>query len=109
MERCELASGPWRVSAALRLDDIDLRVSSHNPQNSGSKNEAFLSPKVTLAYRVSLEVELYADLGRGYHSNDARGVVQHAAPVTLEPVDPRHCSQQRTEPSLEHATRTAGS
>ncbi len=41
----------------------------------------------TLAWRVSPTVELYADAGRGFHSNDARGAVQRVAPTTLDPVD----------------------
>ena len=84
----EWDAGPWRATVGIRADDINVDVASSNARNSGSKNEAFLSPKVTIAYRVSPEIELYADAGRGYHSNDARGVVQTVAPVTLDPVAP---------------------
>lgn len=81
-------TGPWRATFGLRGEDIDVDVASSQALNSGRKNGAILSPKLTLAYRLSPQVELYADAGRGYHSSDARGVVQHVAPVTLEPVDP---------------------
>jgi hypothetical protein len=82
------ASGPLRATFGLRTDDIYADVGSDNPLNSGSKNAAFLSPKLTLAYLLSPSVELYADLGRSFHSNDARGAVARVAPVTLTPVDP---------------------
>lgn len=48
---------------------------------------ALLSPKLTLAWRVSPSVELYADAGRGFHSNDARGAVQRVSSTTLDPVE----------------------
>jgi hypothetical protein len=40
-----------------------------------------------MAYRLSNELELYADAGRGFHSNDARGAVASVAPVTGAAVD----------------------
>lgn len=79
--------GHWRTTLGLRADDINVEVASSNARNSGLKDGAFISPKLTIAYRVSPNFELYADAGRGYHSNDARGVVQRVAPVTLDPVD----------------------
>lgn len=80
--------GPWRATVGLRVDDIHVEVQSSTVANSGSRDGAFASPKLTLAYQVSPNLELYADLGRGYHSNDARGAVQRVTPVTLDPVDP---------------------
>jgi outer membrane receptor protein involved in Fe transport len=63
-------------------------VTSSNPLNSGSQWDGIASPKATLAFRASDTVELYADIGRGFHSNDARGAVTHVAPVTGDPLDP---------------------
>jgi hypothetical protein len=81
------SAGPFRADLALRADTIYVDVSSDNPLNSGHAGDALVSPKLTLAWRVSPAVELYADAGRGYHSNDARGAVQRVSPTTLEPVD----------------------
>jgi hypothetical protein len=84
----EWTAGLLRATVGLRADDIHVDVKSDNLLNSGSKNQAIVSPKLTLAYRLSPHVELYADAGRGFHSNDARGAVATVAPVTLDPVDP---------------------
>lgn len=81
-------SGPFRATLGLRADEIGADVRSDNPLNSGSRRQALLSPKLTLAYRVSPSLELYADAGRGFHSNDARGAVATVAPVSLDPIDP---------------------
>ncbi|WP_293676969.1 TonB-dependent receptor [uncultured Phenylobacterium sp.] len=81
------ASGPFRASLGLRADAIHVDVDSGNPLNSGEATDALLSPKLTLAWRVSPSVELYADAGRGFHSNDARGAVQRISPTTSDPVE----------------------
>lgn len=72
--------GAVRVTAGLRLDDLGGRVRSNDPRNSGNTNQALLSPKITAAWRVSPTIELYADAGQGFHSNDIRG-----ATITVTP------------------------
>ena len=81
------ASGPWRATLGVRADAIYADIDSDNLLNSGQESEAIVSPKLSLAYRVSDNVELYADAGRGFHSNDVRGSVQRVSPVSLDPVD----------------------
>lgn len=81
------ASGPFRANLGLRADAIHADVDSDNPLNSGKESDAIVSPKLTLAWRVSPQVELYADAGRGFHSNDVRGSVQRVSPVSGDPVD----------------------
>ena len=61
-----------------------------NASNSGDASDFLLSPKLALAWRVSEEFELYADAGRGFHSNDARGATATISPktgLTADPVD----------------------
>lgn len=82
------SSGPVRATFGLRADAIGVDVQSDTSANSGSRTQGFISPKLALAYRVSPTLELYADAGRGYHSNDARGAVATVAPVTQDPIDP---------------------
>jgi outer membrane receptor protein involved in Fe transport len=82
------SSGPARATFGLRADVIDVDVRSDNAANSGSRTQGFVSPKLALAYQVSPTVEVYADVGRGYHSNDARGAVATVAPVSLDPIEP---------------------
>lgn len=82
------AFGPLRTTLGARFDAIGTNVSADNPLNSGSASNAILSPKATLAWRVSDAIELYADAGGGYHSNDARGATETIAPKTGLPADP---------------------
>jgi hypothetical protein len=78
----------WRASVGVRYDAMAVDVSSSNPLNSGSHWAGIASPKATLAFKASDHVELYADAGRGFHSNDARGAVARVAPVSGDAIEP---------------------
>ncbi|WP_425491013.1 TonB-dependent receptor [Novosphingobium flavum] len=47
---------------------------------TGSGSKGLVSPKIQAAYQVNDNIELYANWGRGFHSNDVRGTVT-ATPV----------------------------
>ena len=79
--------GALRITGGLRLDAIGGNVRSDDPRNSGDASEVLLSPKFTAAYRVSDAIELYADAGRGFHSNDFRGATITVVPGTNESPD----------------------
>ena len=71
-----------RLFGALRGDSYNFDVVAKTPQSSaGSETDSIVSPKVGLAYTLNNEVEFYANWGRGFHSNDARGVVNKTNPV----------------------------
>jgi len=71
-----------RLLAGLRGDVYRFDVSSLDTTSiTGSKTASMASPKASIAYRPLESVELYANWGRGLHSNDARGVVNTATPV----------------------------
>ncbi len=71
-----------RVLAGLRADYFNFKVVANNAgSSSGKKSDSLLSPKIGLAYAASDALELYANRGRGYHSNDARGVVNSITPL----------------------------
>jgi outer membrane receptor protein involved in Fe transport len=71
-----------RVTAGLRADYFDFDVRARMPGlDEGSANDSAVSPKLAAAYRISPNVELYANWGKGFHSNDARGVVNTVTPV----------------------------
>jgi outer membrane receptor protein involved in Fe transport len=73
---------PLRVTAGLRADYFDFDVRALMPGlDQGSKNDSAVSPKIAAAYRINPTVELYANWGKGFHSNDARGVVNTVTPV----------------------------
>ncbi|MBO6506437.1 MAG: TonB-dependent receptor [Kordiimonadaceae bacterium] len=73
--------GRLRLEAGLRSDTLDVEVTAARPKNSGEARETIWSPSASLAYRLSDRVELYANYGEGFHSNDARG-----ATITIEPL-----------------------
>jgi outer membrane receptor protein involved in Fe transport len=71
-----------RVTAGLRGDYYDFDVSARLPGlDEGSASDSAVSPKLAAAYRVTSNLELYANWGRGFHSNDARGIVNPSTPV----------------------------
>jgi outer membrane receptor protein involved in Fe transport len=71
-----------RVTAGLRADYFDFDVRARMPGiDAGSANDSAVSPKIAAAYRINPTVELYANWGKGFHSNDARGVVNTVTPV----------------------------
>ena len=78
----------WRPVDALRLvgglrgDIYDFDVTARLPGlDAGSETDSIASPKLAAAYTVNDHVELYANWGQGFHSNDARGIVNSTTPV----------------------------
>ncbi|MDH3441882.1 MAG: TonB-dependent receptor, partial [Gammaproteobacteria bacterium] len=71
-----------RLMGGVRADYYDFDVTALSAGSfAGSKTDSQFSPKLGLAYAISDEVELYGNWGRGFHSNDARGVVNALDPV----------------------------
>jgi outer membrane receptor protein involved in Fe transport len=65
-----------RVNLGLRADYYHFDVSALNVLSAqGKESDNIVSPKLGLAYRFGEHVEAYANWGYGFHSNDARGVV----------------------------------
>ena len=83
---------PWmptfRTVLGLRADAFRFKVRSGLDANSGSTSDTILSPKLNFIFGPFGKTELYANLGSGFHSNDARGIVIKMAPKTGDPVDP---------------------
>ena len=71
-----------RITAGVRADAFRFRVDDLRPENSGDVSAAIVSPKLSLAYTAGQRAELYADLGTGFHSNDARGILERVDPAT---------------------------
>lgn len=76
---------PLRLTAGLRADaydfDVDVNKNAGTATGSGEERDSLASPKLGVAYVLSNQWEAYANWGRGFHSNDARGVVNKAAAV----------------------------
>ena len=81
------ATDQLRATLGLRADYYDFDVSALQPQNSGSDNNTLWQPKFGLAYLLNDNIELYANYGRGFHSNDVRAAVNRIDPVTGDPTD----------------------
>ncbi|KQV57807.1 MULTISPECIES: TonB-dependent receptor [unclassified Caulobacter] len=79
--------GKLDATFGLRADAMGANVEAGDPRNNGKVGDVLVSPKLTLAWRISRTFEAYADAGRGFHSNDARGAVIAVDPVTADPVE----------------------
>ncbi len=77
-----------RVQFGLRGDyfvfDVeDKQKNTTAPDISAYAQQTILSPKVNLVVSPSRDVDLFANVGGGFHSNDARVVVTSSAEQTL--------------------------
>jgi outer membrane receptor protein involved in Fe transport len=77
-----------RTVAGLRADAYRFEVRAQDAANSGTRTAARVSPKLSLVLGPWKRTELYANWGRGFHSNDGRGALQARDPRTGQPVQP---------------------
>ena len=77
-----------RASAGLRADVFTYDVDASIDVNSGDGSDAIVTPTASLAWQAAHGVELYANYGQGFHSNDVRGAAISVDPATFDPVDP---------------------
>ncbi len=86
--QAELALTPcFRAVLGLRGDYYGYGVKAGLDVNSGEGSDTILGPKVALAWRPVDAVELYANYGESFHSNDVRGATINVDPVTGEPAE----------------------
>lgn len=85
----ELAWKWMRLIAGLRFDyfgfDVTDRLEDRNTPDtvtSGEEAQAIVLPKASVIVHPVEPLELFFNFGRGFHSNDARGVVLGTDPVT---------------------------
>ncbi len=75
-----------RLIGGLRGDYYHYSVNAVDAEavvlGEGSGHDSVVLPKAQVAYKVSDNIELYANWGRGFHSNDVRGAVT-ATPVPV--------------------------
>ncbi|MEO7865390.1 MAG: TonB-dependent receptor [Sphingomicrobium sp.] len=77
-----------RATVGLRGDVYRFDVKSDLAANSGKSSASLLSPKASLAWAPIEQLELYANYGRGFHSNDARGTSINIDPNTGDAATP---------------------
>ncbi|MFZ6724179.1 TonB-dependent receptor [Undibacterium sp. MH2W] len=75
---------PWfRSLIGARADRTTMDMTSLQlPANSGSASGAKLSPKLSLTFGPWQKTEIFLNAGKGFHSNDARGVIDKIDPTT---------------------------
>jgi hypothetical protein len=81
---------PWlRSLAGVREQLIFMNVDSAVlAQNSGTASGHRLLPKLSLIFGPWRQTEFFVNWGQGFHSNDARGVVERIDPTTRLPASP---------------------
>ncbi len=72
-----------RTVAGLRADLRQTTVDSNLAANSGDASATLISPKLSVIMGPWSKSEFFVNVGRGYHSNDARG-----ATMTVDPTNP---------------------
>ena len=72
----------WRTVAGARVDAYRFNVRSDLAANSGKANDHLVSPSLSVIYGPWKTAELYANIGNGFHSNDARGATISIDPKT---------------------------
>lgn len=77
---------PWlRSLAGLRVDRVDMDLAARQvPANSGRASGTKVSPKLSLVLGPWCKTEFFVNAGRGFHSNDARGVIGKVDSTTGE-------------------------
>ena len=89
----DLRWAPWlRSEFGLRADRYNFDVQSDLAVNSGTADDAIVSPKASLTFGPWKDTEYFLNAGRGFHSNDARGTTIHVDPndgaTPVDRVDP---------------------
>ncbi|HUN93863.1 MAG TPA: TonB-dependent receptor [Burkholderiaceae bacterium] len=81
---------PWlRSVLGARVDNVAMDVSARvYPQNSGTASATKFSPKASMIFGPWAKTEFFLSAGRGFHSNDARGVLERVDPTTGDPATP---------------------
>jgi len=70
----------FRTVAGARIDSYRFDVRSDLAANSGKADDRLVSPSLSVIYGPWQTAELYANIGNGFHSNDARG-----ATISIDP------------------------
>lgn len=82
----------FRSVFGIRLDQYSFAVRSNLTANSGDADDNIVSPKASFILGPWHKTEYFLNIGRGFHSNDARGTTIRVDPtdplVQVSPVDP---------------------
>lgn len=71
-----------RATLGVRYDLIGYDVNAGQGINSGSGSDGIVAPKAALAWNAVDGLEIYANYGESFHSNDVRGATIRVDPVS---------------------------
>ncbi|OIR18019.1 TonB dependent receptor [mine drainage metagenome] len=75
-----------RTLVGFREDAVSMDMTSYvQPQNSATAGGVRASPKFSAIFGPWQRTELFFNAGKGFHSNDARGVIDRVDPTTGAP------------------------
>ncbi|OYU32445.1 MAG: TonB-dependent receptor [Comamonadaceae bacterium PBBC2] len=78
----------FRTLLGARYDRMAVDVRSSIAGNAGQQTADLASPKLSFILGPWNKTEYFVNLGSGFHSNDARGVIARIAPKEGTPIDP---------------------
>lgn len=100
---------PWlRTVAGVRSDRYSFDVDSDTGANSGKVDARIHSPKFSAILTLGKNAEAYLNWGRGFHSNDARGVTGTVDPTTGLALDAGGAPVTRATPLVRGTGKEAG-
>ena len=70
-------TGNWLFDAGVRLDYLNFYYQDFLNSVQPSVGKTVASPKLNVEYTFNKDFQLYAKLGKGFHSNDAKVVAQN--------------------------------
>jgi outer membrane receptor protein involved in Fe transport len=74
--------------AGVRGQSVHMNMDSRSlPANSGTASASKLLPKLSLVFGPWRKTEFFVNAGKGFHSNDARGVINKIDPTTGDAAD----------------------
>lgn len=68
-----------RATTGLRADAFGFRATRDSGSTGDPQSQVVVSPKLSLAFGPWRMTEIYANVGRGFHSNHASGIVLNGA------------------------------
>jgi outer membrane cobalamin receptor len=81
-----LALGKWVLQPGIRADFFSFGYKDRLTASASRQNRAIVSPRFTAQYNAAKNLQLFAKLGKGFHSNDARVVLDNTAREILPAV-----------------------
>ena len=74
-----ILSEKWSLNAALRFDYFNFKYFNKLTISEKSVGKGIVTPKLNINYQLNPNIQLFAKTGFGFHSNDARVVIEQTS------------------------------